>query len=124
MRVSRFFNVRGFIDCDYGDLKAIRDIVESYEGRAAEFGLDGEAVHLYLSGWLYQVREINWISHAFFGASMRMGGVDLLLDQLSCIARSSTEIEGVFFVDDDEGGESCQWNILDGRVEVIDRQPR
>ncbi|MEU3564977.1 hypothetical protein [Kitasatospora sp. NPDC006786] len=122
--MSRFFNVRGFIDCDYGDLKAIRGIVESYEGRAAEFGLDGEVVHLYLSGWMYQVREINWISHAFFGASMRAGGVNLLLDQLSCIARSSAEIEGVFFVDDDEGCESREWNISDGCVEVIDRRPR
>lgn len=116
--MSRYFNVRGFLDCDYGDLEVIRDVVARYRDRAAEFRLTEDAVALYLDGWLYQKREINWIAHAFFGASMKRGGVDLVLEQLERLAKLIPDLEGVFFVDDDEGGPGRRWDVTGGRVTV------
>ncbi|MFH9474189.1 hypothetical protein ACH4L7_10075 [Streptomyces anulatus] len=116
--MARYFNVRGFLDCDYPDLDVMRDVVNRYNGAGSRFHLSDEVVALYLSGWLYQEKEINWIAHAFFGASMRSEGVDLLLDQLKRIAESVPEAEGTFFVDDDEGGVSQRWEVSDGQVLV------
>ncbi|MEW2073097.1 hypothetical protein ACFZAG_18380 [Streptomyces sp. NPDC012403] len=116
--MSRYFNVRGFLDCDYGDLDVIRDVVAQYRNRAAEFQLTEDVVALYMDGWLCQKREINWIAHAFFGASMKKGGVDLVLEQLERLAELIPGLEGVFFVDDDEGGPSRRWDVTSGRVSV------
>ena len=116
--MGKYFNVRGFVDCTYADLDAIRSIVAEYRGSGERFDISDESVDLYLAGWLYQEREINWIAHAFFGASMRSGGVDLVLDQLRRIAESIPEVEGVFFVDDDEGGPSRRWEVANGNVAV------
>jgi acyl carrier protein phosphodiesterase len=116
--VSKYFNVRGFLDCDYSDLDVIRDVVEQYRSRGTQFHLTEETVALYMDGWLYQKREINWIAHAFFGASMKSGGVELVLDQLERIAELIPELEGAFFVDDDEGGHSGRWEVANGRVSI------
>ncbi|MER6200999.1 hypothetical protein ABT234_26980 [Streptomyces sp. NPDC001586] len=113
--MSRYFNVRGFLDCEYTDLAAIQAVVAQDRARGTRFHLSEEAVSLYLDGWVYQKREINWIAHAFFGASVKSEGVDLILDQLVRLAEIP-ELEGVFFVDDDEGGPSFQWDVSNGRV--------
>jgi len=115
--MAKYFNVRGFLDCDYSDLAMIREVVAQYRGAGSRFHLSDEAVALYLEGWLYQEKEINWIAHAFFGASMKSGGADLLLDQLKRIAEV-IPAEGVFFVDDDEGGPSQRWDVANGRVSI------
>ncbi|MFE4607857.1 hypothetical protein ACFRK5_05800 [Streptomyces niveus] len=116
--MGRYFNVRGFLDCDYPDLEVIRGVVAQYRGAGSRFHLPDDVVALYLGGWLYQDREINWVAHAFFGASMKSGGVDLLLDQLGRIAELIPESEGTFFVDDDEGGPSRRWDVSNGRVSI------
>lgn len=49
---------------------------------------------------------------------MRSGGVDLLLAQLRQIAEVLPEVEGRFFVDDDECGPSQRWEVGTGIVSV------
>ncbi|MFJ3692137.1 hypothetical protein ACIPWB_31005 [[Kitasatospora] papulosa] len=116
--MAKYFNVRGFLDCDYSDLDQIKSVVAQYANTGDRFQLSNEVVALYLGGWLYQEKEINWIAHAFFGASMRNGGVDLILAQLEQIAQLIPESEGVFFVDDDEGAPSQRWDVANGRVYI------
>ncbi|MGW6709700.1 hypothetical protein ACWGDE_33100 [Streptomyces sp. NPDC054956] len=116
--MSRYFNVRGFLDCDYDDLATIQAVVTQDRAKGAQFFLSEEIVALYLDGWVYQKRVINWITHAFFGASMRSGGVDLIFDQLVRLAGLIPELEGAFTVDDDEGGPSRQWDVANGRVAI------
>ncbi|MFC8510002.1 hypothetical protein ACFU3J_08200 [Streptomyces sp. NPDC057411] len=114
--MARFFNVRGFLDCDYDDLPSIREIIDGYRTEGHRFHLSDSAVALYLDGWLFQKREINWIAHAFFGASMKAGGVDLVYDQLENIARLIPEVSGVFFVDDEENGPTLRWDVAQSEV--------
>ncbi|MFJ7155515.1 hypothetical protein ACIQUQ_11305 [Streptomyces sp. NPDC101118] len=116
--MAQYFNVRGFIDCDYQDLDVIRNVVDQFSDSGGEFHLSEESVSLYLGGWVYQQREINWIAHAFFGAVMRLGGVDLVFSQLKRIAEAVPDLEGLFFVDDEEGGPTAQWKVADGSVSV------
>jgi hypothetical protein len=116
--LARYVNVRGFLDCDYSDLDEMRNIVARYRGKGAEFHLDDSIVDLYLAGWLFQEKEINWVAHAFFGASMKEAGADLVFDQVSRIAGALPETEGLFFVDDEEGEISRRWHVADGRVSV------
>ncbi|MFI6964950.1 hypothetical protein [Streptomyces sp. NPDC050149] len=120
--MSRFYDVRGHLGCEFGDLDKIRNIVDAYVDRGEEFGLSDRIAQLYSSGWLYQQREINWVAHAFFGASVKAGGVDLVRHQIENIARLVTGIEGIFFVDDDEGERSECWKVTGGRLEVFNRK--
>ncbi|MFI6897664.1 hypothetical protein ACIBM4_26480 [Streptomyces sp. NPDC050256] len=120
--MSRFYDVRGHLACEFGDLERIRQIVDAYAGRGEEFGLSERVAQLYCSGWLYQQAEINWVAHAFFGASVKRGGVDLVRDQLENIAGLVTDVEGAFFVDDDEGGQSECWKVTGGRLKVFERE--
>lgn len=120
--MSRFYNVRGYLDCDFGDLDQIRQLVDGYAGRGEEFGLSGKVIRLYSLGWLYQQAEINWVAHAFFGASVNRGGLGLVRDQLENIARIVADIEGVFFVNDDEGEKSEYWQVIGGHLSVFNRE--
>ncbi|MET9108560.1 hypothetical protein [Streptomyces zhihengii] len=116
--MARYENVRGYLDCDFEELDTIRGIVAGYGSRAVEFQLGKDVLDLYLSGWVYQPKEINWVAHAFFGASMRPEGSAMVLDVVSTIAERLPEVEGRFFVDDEEGSVSARWCIADGVVTV------
>lgn len=116
--MSRFFNVRGFLDCDFEELRSVKSIVSRYRKMGAGFGLTDEISELYLAGWLYQEREINWMTHAFFGASMRLQGVEFVLAQITRIAEELPEVEGMFIVDDDESSESTRWDVASGIVRI------
>lgn len=89
-----------------------------HRDRASEFQPAEDVVALYTDGWLYRKREIDWIAHAFFGALMKRDGVDLVLEQSERPAELIPGLEGVFFVDDDEGGPSRRWDVTGGRVSV------
>ncbi len=116
--MSRFYDVRGFIDCDYPDLERIREIVRGSREQCSNFALDEDTFDLYTAGWLYQKVKINWVAHAFFGASMRQSGVDLIFSQLKVISESITEAEGIFFIDGEEE-DHYRWIVAEGKVATL-----
>ncbi len=120
--MARYFNVRGFLDCEHADLSTIRDIISSHQPDDIGYGLDADTINLYTAGWVYHTREINWSAHAFFGASMRSGGLNLILSQLRSIALTLPEVTGLFFIDDDEESESFSWKIVGGVVTLLPAQ--
>jgi hypothetical protein len=122
--MSRFFNVRGFLDCDFEELRSVKSIVGRYRNLGAKFGLTDEIGELYSAGWLYQEREINWTAHAFFGASMRIQGVEFVLAQITRIAEELPGIEGMFLIDDDESSESLRWDVASGVVRIAQGHQR
>ncbi|MER7411664.1 hypothetical protein [Streptomyces cacaoi] len=116
--MSRFYNVRGFIDCDYPELEKIREIVRgSREGPEASL-LEPDTFDLYTAGWLYQERKMNWVAHAFFGGSMRRPGVDLIFSHVTSISEEIPDAEGVFFIESDEG-DNQRWIMSHGRVNTL-----
>lgn len=119
--LGRYFNVRGFLDCDEREIDQIRRIVDSYRSRGDDFFLKSEVLDGYLSGWVYGPVGVNWTSYAFFGCSMRAGGVDLVHAILRHIARELTEVEGTFHIDDDEGLEALCWHMSAGLVSATPR---
>jgi hypothetical protein len=115
--MATYFDVRGFLDCDFEQVSSIGAAVEE-AGRVdpVVYGLTEDAVQLYSHGWHYQDRRINWSAHVFFGASMRSGGVDFILDTLRAVAERHPQVTGRFFIDDQEGGESAVWLVRNGEV--------
>lgn len=115
--MARYAYVRGFLDCDFDDVAAIRIAVEAFRGRHDDFVLRPEVVDLYLTGWHFPDGPMNWISHVFYGGSVSLPGVDLVRAQVELLAREF-EVEGRFFVDHEEG-EREEWLVADGEVRMI-----
>ncbi|MCX5210307.1 hypothetical protein OG689_13570 [Kitasatospora sp. NBC_00240] len=110
--------MRGFIDCDEEDWSVIRRIVADHSARSAEFFLGADQVDLYMEGWIYPETAINGAGHVFFGAAMRVQGVQFVFSQISAVANAVEEVSGLFLVSDDEDGDSIFWKIESGGVAV------
>jgi hypothetical protein len=114
--MAQYANVRGFLDCDYGDFDVMRTIVREVAPRYRAFVHSDEILDLYCAGWVFQERVINWVAHAFYGASIKAGLVDMIREQVGAIAAELPEVEGVFFIDEDERAETVMWTVRDGVV--------
>ncbi|WP_367129344.1 hypothetical protein [Saccharothrix sp. HUAS TT1] len=114
--MSRYANIRGFLDCDWEDFAVIRKIVAEVAAQHRDRVFSEEVLADYCSGWVFQPKVVNWVAHAFYGGSVKLVNEDLLLDQLRGIAAALPEIEGVFYVDDDEGEKRLLWTVHNGTV--------
>lgn len=114
--MARYANVRGFLDCDYDDFAAMKRIVREVADNYRGFVESADILDLYCAGWLFQQRVINWVAHAFYGASIKAGLVDMILEQVRTIAAELPEVEGIFFVDEDESDRTRTWTVRNGVV--------
>lgn len=117
--MAEYRDVRGHLDCDYEDLNLIREVVATFRARGPEFALSEERVRHYSAGWLYQHHAVNWVAHAFFGATVRQDGVELIRGQLTEIARQLPHVTGLFLVDDTDRGPWDHWVVAHGRIRAL-----
>lgn len=115
--MGHFYNVRGFLDCDDDEQRDIYSLIKQLkESIPPDIMIDSDAASLYRKGWCFREATINWVNHVFYGGSLRANGKVLVFRDLTVIAQRFPEIEGKFFVEDDEGEFEEIWLVSDGNV--------
>lgn len=116
--MAKYYDARGYISCDFDQIREIRAFVEAYGYDAEEWRREKSRLNLYKAGWLYQAERINWVGHVFYGASVQMDGVDLLRGCLRELAAQFPDVEGVFVVDDEEAEFHESIKLTNGEVYI------
>lgn len=110
-------SVRGWLECDDGQLAQIKEIVESDDPQRT-----------YSGGWAFPARQYNSGGWAFYGGNIRAVSLDWFEERLRQIARIPASYEdseyderprGLFLVSHEVDGMS-EWRVNNG-VLVIGR---
>ncbi|WP_363800457.1 hypothetical protein ABU614_10190 [Lysobacter firmicutimachus] len=119
--MSRYVLIRGWIECTFDQVAEIRSVVNAVAEHAKLEGVASELVDSCMKGWSYPEAPINWISLVLFGAQVNRVAVPLVRRMMEAVSKIGCEVEGLFYVDDDEGDESLRWDVNEGRIDVVSR---
>lgn len=111
--MARYSLVRGWIECEYEDVKAIRGAANAFWRSHDRYNIDAGSANLYWKGWYFPESPLNWTSFVFFGANVRSAAVPFIRDSLIEIVNLRLDVEGLFYVDGDEGEGPRIWKIGD-----------
>lgn len=120
--MSKFVSIRGWVQTYYKITDSIESIVKKYDLRYQDYFLDKEQALLYQEGWKLPSHQcVNGIAYVFYGATIKDAGEDYIRDQILDILKLDDDIDGLFYVNDDEGESSISWEIIDSKMTVKDR---
>lgn len=114
--MSRYVSIRGWLECDGEDIPGLKEIVNNYSKNWSKFGMTQEIRTLYQKGWRFPSDSINWTNYLFYGADLKSYFAEYIKDQLSTMATTNHEIEGVFYIDDEDREEKIIWKIDGGEL--------
>ena len=125
--MGHYVSIRGWMDCPDDQLPEIKNIIRSYEGRAADYGLTKEGAEMYNLGWIIPEEHINWTHYIFYGADIRIQYLDFIGDQIRELAEKIYEIDepytdrmnGRFDIDDEMEELKFIWQIIEGDFNSI-----
>jgi hypothetical protein len=108
--MSRYLSLSGSFICSEEQLDIIRNAINQFVNRAAEFWISPEQARLYLKGWNFPDEHFNWLRYVFFGGDIQVYAEKYLINQILSVIRdlnaSSLEdksIDGMFYYDEEEG---------------------
>jgi hypothetical protein len=113
--VGTMVSVRGWLQCDDGQLAQIRQIVEADDPELT-----------YSGGWAFPARQYNYVRWAFYGGDIRavsLGWFEERLRQIAQLPASDPDEEyderprGLFLVSHDAEGMS-EWRVHDGGLVI------
>lgn len=119
--MSKYVLIRGWIECTFDQIAEIRRVVSAAAEHAKLEGGAPDLVDSCMRGWSYPEAPINWISLVLFGAQVNRVAVPFVRTMMEEVSKIGGEVEGLFYVDDDEGDESLRWDISAGRIDVVSR---
>ncbi|MDE6312569.1 MAG: hypothetical protein K2M46_02955 [Lachnospiraceae bacterium] len=109
--MAKYVSIRGWIECEHNQVANIKKIITDYGNRIDfESPICQENVRLYNKGWCYQSATINWTSYIFYGADVKEYYLCFIEEEIREIVNRNFELEGIFFLDYEEGERKC-WKI-------------
>ena len=108
--------VRGWIECSFEEVFAIKEIVSAHWKIADDYQIEADSASLYHQGWFFPVAPFNWVSLVFYGGNVGNLAVPFLKDCMSKIAGSGLDVNGLFHVDDEDGSSTKAWLIREGKL--------
>ncbi|WP_127959315.1 hypothetical protein [Serratia microhaemolytica] len=113
--MSRFILTRGWIECDFEQVRKIKESNVSFAKNSNKYSLSLEMTELYKKCWHYPSEEINWISIISFGANINGVAIYYIKDMVSEIC-AKEKVDGYFRIDDEEEQSYTEWFITDGNL--------
>jgi hypothetical protein len=118
--MGRYVSVKGWLSCDSEIVPKIKEIAESFLKNYTNFSITLEERTLYNKGWRYPTED-TW-QYVFYGADLKSYYVEYIKLQVEAISGIDSDIEGTFFIDDEDGEERYLWRVSDGTFEETKRE--
>lgn len=114
--MASYVSIRGWLECTEEHIAKIKDITNYFSENYSKYNIDPETIELYQKGWRFPIDIVNWTSYVFYGGDIKKYNSDFIKEQIIAIVESEKEIEGHFFLDDDEGKIKLYWKLLNGKL--------
>lgn len=109
--MAKYVSVKGWLQCEYSQVEHIKHIIQKHENRTEDGKIvQQEQKRLYNKGWHYPEEIINWTAYIFYGADIKEDCLNFIEEEIKEIVENIEEIEGMFFLDFEEGETTC-WHI-------------
>lgn len=102
--MSYYYSLRGWLEMSHEEFPRIREKLLDLQHNYAE----DEQSSLYMKGWCWINDEINAKHYLFYGASVRLAGLDLLESVLDALTALGCKIYGYFHAE----GEDMESNYM------------
>ena len=127
--MGHFVSVRGWLEIDKQMEPGVLKLVKHFSENAPTFGITSEEGEFYLQGWVFPEKHINWTKYIYYGADVRVRGLDFLKEHFKEIAEKiwlmDTEIKdyvtGFIFVDDESGKPFLFWKLEEGKLTEVNK---
>lgn len=128
--MAHYSSIRGWLQVSSIMVVQIREMIPTFKARAKEYDLSLEDADLYLGGFLFQEKRINWSDYVFYGADVRTSAVHFIEDLIKEIGVTVNEKDGnyidrpfgLFYINDEDEENMIQWLIAHGefKKQVMD----
>ncbi|HET9493303.1 MAG TPA: hypothetical protein VFR15_03655 [Chloroflexia bacterium] len=102
--MSYYYGLRGWLEMSHADFPQVRDRLVELQGKYTE----DEQFSLYMKGWCWINNEISFTHYVFYGADVRLAGLDLLESVLTDLTGLGRRIRGYFHAQ----GEDLESNFV------------
>ncbi len=124
--MGRYTSISGGFECDSEQFLFIKDILPLTLQSATKFILSPGQAELYMDGWSFPEKHVNWTKYVFFGGSIREYFLPYLAYQIIfCVKEllksslEEKELDGCFILDGEEG-ERHMWEIRNNRFNIYE----
>jgi len=119
--MSKLTLVRGWLECSFDESKEMHSAILNLTAEARGKDIPSEILDLYMRGWVYPESPINWVSLVFFGAQVKSSAIPFIKEMVRIASSVGDEINGLFYVDDDDGEGHLAWYVSSGSLEERQR---
>src|SRR3954466_3500468 len=103
-----YFALRGWLEMEHKDFAAVRDKVHALRASYP----DGSQEALYMSGWCWPEKGINWTCYVFYGADVKAQGLKLLEDVLDAVVALGCHVDGWFHAQGEDRSSNFTYTVL------------
>lgn len=114
--MSKYVLVRGWLECDFNQVKQIERINEEFIKCSKQYSLSETIVQMYSKGWFYPKSPINWTSVVCLGVNINHAALYYIKEMVVNVSEIEM-LDGYFRVSDDEGDLFLEWIVKDGFLE-------
>ena len=107
--MSYFYSLRGWLEVDPSNIRSVISVIVKMQQKYQQ----GTKDHLYMQGWCWSEKEINWTRYIFYGADVTHEGI-LLFDQvLNAVANIKAQVSGYFHAQGEDGEHNLEYRLSD-----------
>lgn len=119
-----YYNLRGWLEVDDADLPHVRSHIETKQKTLNATSTEQDRTRaLYMGGWVFPSNIINATSYVFYGADVRLIGVELMEIVLREIMAICLISGGFFHAQSEDQGDNRSFIILDNNLRMAQCGP-
>ncbi len=112
--MAYFYSLRGWLEVETDSFARATAIIESLQ---KEHPKDTK-LGLYLQGWCWSEKSINWTQYLFYGADVTEEGLELFQSTLSKLTAMKLNLSGYFHAQGEDGERNQTYKITDDSLKI------
>lgn len=117
--MAYFYSLRGWLEIEPHHLSKIIDIIQTIKTNYH----DQPQKLLYLQGWQWQEQTINWTAYIFYGADVKIEGLNLFEMILNKLISLNFNLSGYFEAQGEDEQKILTYKITDDHIRKLTEKP-
>ena len=117
--MAYFYSLRGWLEVEPENFERLISVVKSIQ---ASYSPDTK-LGLYVQGWCWQKKTINWTQYLFYGADVTEEGLDFFKEMLDKLIAIGLNLSGHFHAQGEDGEQNRLYQITDDALKIEIAEP-
>ncbi len=117
--MAYFYSLRGWLEIEPNNLPKIINLIQTIKTNYH----DQPQQLLYLQGWQWQEQTINWTAYIFYGADVKIDGLNLFETILNKLISLNFNLSGYFEAQGEDEQQIFTYKITDDKIRKLTEKP-